>query len=163
MDRAKTLSLRKIVTFETMVFSIAFLVPLLFNNVQLVTGSIVNAVLFLSATRLQNKKLLFLAVLPSIGALAHGILFGAFTIYLVYFLPCIWIGNYILMQIARSKSMTIAAIAKCLLLFVVAYIYVYFHIVPKIFLTAMGPLQLATAFFGGMVAVGIQKYLPAHD
>ncbi|KKR00996.1 MAG: hypothetical protein UT26_C0037G0021, partial [Microgenomates group bacterium GW2011_GWC1_39_12] len=91
--------------------------------------------------------------------------FGPFTIYLVYFLPFIWVGNYLLMYVAKSSSFLVAALAKSLFLFLIAYIFVSLHIVPKIFLTAMGILQLVTALVGGIAAIGISKYLlkPAHE
>jgi hypothetical protein len=156
----------KIITVERALFALAFCVPMLFNGSQVATGVIVNTVLFIAATRVSKQTAVFLAVIPSLGAVSHGVLFGAFTIYLVYFLPFIWIGNYFLMRISKHSNMLIAAVIKSLFLFSVAYIFVSFHIVPKIFLTAMGVLQLITAVVGGIVATGISTYIlkkPANE
>lgn len=152
---ARVISIKKILTIETVVFSLAFCVPLLFNGSQIVTGIIVNTILFISATRLQKNKQIFIAIFPSLGAVFHGVLFGAFTIYLIYFLPFIWIGNYLLMYITKTHNMWIASVIKSLFLFSIAYIFVSLHIVPKIFLTAMGIMQLGTALIGGIIARGI--------
>lgn len=159
---AISISIKKIITLETAIFALAFCVPLLFNGSQVITGSIINALLFISAAKFSKRILPLIAIIPSLGAVSHGVLFGALTIYLIYFLPFIWMGNMILMYIARSKqkaSVFIAAIVKSVFLYSVAYIFVSLHIVPKIFLTAMGVLQLVTALVGGMFAIGISKYL----
>ena len=164
-EKAISITLKKIITPETTIFALAFCVPLLFNGSQIITGSIINTLLFISATKLSKKTLPFIAVIPSLGAVSNGILFGPFTIYLVYFLPFIWVGNYLLMYVTKTSNFLVAALAKSLFLFLIAYIFVSLHIVPKIFLTAMGILQLVTALVGGIAAIGISKYLlkPAHE
>lgn len=149
------LSNRKNILLSTTIFTLAFCVPLLFNGSQVVTGIIVNTLLFISATKLSKRTLPIIAVIPSLGALSNGILFGPFTIYLVYFLPFIWIGNYVLMHITKTYNMWIASVIKSLFLFLIAYAFVSLHIVPKIFLTAMGIMQLGTALIGGIVARGL--------
>jgi len=161
---AISVSIKKIITLDIVIFSCAFLIPLLFNGSQIITGSIINTLLFISATKLSKRMLPFIAIIPSLGAVSNGVLFGAFTIYLVYFLPFIWIGNMLLMYFSRLKQKTIlsfitAAFAKSVFLYSVAYLFVSFHIVPNIFLTAMGVLQLITALVGGIFAIGISKYL----
>ncbi|MBU1326926.1 hypothetical protein KKB64_00835 [Patescibacteria group bacterium] len=163
-SKALSISIKKIITLETTVFALAFLIPLLFNGSQIITGSIINTLLFISAVKLSKRILPFLAVIPSLGAVSHGVLFGPFTIYLVYFLPFIWLGNLILMYISGLKQKTIlsfitAAFAKSIFLYCIAYMFVSFHVVPKIFLTAMGVLQLVTALVGGIAAIGISKYI----
>ena len=165
LTNAQSVSIKKIITLKTTVFVLAFVIPLLFNGSQIITGSIINTLLFISAAKLSKRTLPFMAVIPSLGAVSNGILFGPFTIYLVYFLPFIWVGNYLLMYVAKSSSFLVAALAKSLFLFLIAYIFVSLHIVPKIFLTAMGILQLVTALVGGIAAIGISKYLlkPAHE
>jgi len=165
LTNAQSVSIKKIITLKTTVFVLVFVIPLLFNGSQIITGSIINTLLFISAAKLSKRTLPFMAVIPSLGAVSNGILFGPFTIYLVYFLPFIWVGNYLLMYVAKSSSFLVAALAKSLFLFLIAYIFVSLHIVPKIFLTAMGILQLVTALVGGIAAIGISKYLlkPAHE
>lgn len=164
-SNALAISIKKIITLETAIFTLAFCVPLLFNGSQIITGSIINTLLFISATRLSKRMLPFIAIVPSLGAVSNGILFGPFTIYLVYFLPFIWIGNYLLMHITKKSNTFVAAIGKSAFLYSIAYIFVSLHIVPKIFLTAMGILQLVTALIGGIAAMGILKYIlkPIHE
>lgn len=165
MDTTLIISKRKNLALSTAIFVLAFCIPTLFNGSQIVTGIIVNTLLYIAASRMSKRTLLALAVIPSLGAVSHGVLFGAFTIYLVYFLPFIWVGNYLLMHIAKSSSMLAAALIKSLFLFFIAYVFVSLHIVPKIFLTAMGVLQLITALAGGIAAIGISKYIlkPANE
>jgi len=163
MEKTEAVTIRKVLTVENMLLSVGFLFPLLFNSAQIVNGAVVNTVLFLSASRLKGNRLILISILPSIGALANGFLFGKFTIFLVYFLPFIWIGNYLLMRLSKT-DMLLAVAVKTIILFSVAYIFVSFHFVPKIFLTAMGFLQLATALIGGTLAFGIATLIrSAHD
>ncbi|EKD67589.1 MAG: hypothetical protein ACD_48C00324G0003 [uncultured bacterium] len=155
LTNAQSVSIKKIITLKTTVFVLAFVIPLLFNGSQIITGSIINTLLFISAAKLSKRTLPFMAVIPSLGAVSNGILFGPFTIYLVYFLPFIWIGNYLLMYITKTHNMWIASFIKSIFLFLIAYVFVSLHIVPKIFLTAMGVIQLGTALIGGIAASAI--------
>jgi len=105
-----------------------------------------------------------MTVLPSLGAVINGILFGPATVYLYYFLPFIWLGNLILVTIfskVRQKNYFLAVLSssffKSLLLFLVANLYFSQQIVPKIFLTAMGSFQLVTALAGGAISYIIIK------
>lgn len=158
MNKVIAINVKKLMTLESGLISLAFLFPLVFNNSQIITGSVINAVLFLSASKIQRNKLLVISALPSIGAIANGYLFGKFTIFLLYFLPCIWLGNYLLMRLAKIN--VIAAIsAKCLLLYCTAFLFVSLHVVPKIFLTAMGLLQILTAVIGATFALSVLKYI----
>ncbi len=165
MDTIIAISKRKNIALSTAIFTLAFCVPLLFNGSQIITGSIINTLLFVSAAKFSKRTLPFIAVIPSLGAVSNGILFGPFTIYLVYFLPFIWMGNYLLMRIAKNSNILLAAFTKSVFLYSVAYVFVSFQVVPKVFLTAMGVLQFVTALIGGIFAIGILKYIlkPAHE
>jgi hypothetical protein len=102
--------------------------------------------------------------------------------FLVYFLPFIWLGNFILMQIFSSfhiranmiwnNSMParpvggelsyivpaiFSSVIKFAVLFLTANIYFKFHIVPKLFLQTMGLFQLYTALAGGVISFIIYK------
>ena len=68
---------------------LAFLVPMIFSSPQWLIGTMVNALLFIAALKLDFKKQLPIIILPSLGALAHGVLFGPLTVFLLYFLPFI--------------------------------------------------------------------------
>ena len=82
--------------FEYSLLTTSFLIPFLVSGPQLLTGTVVYSLLFLFVSQLQSKKIIPMIMLPSIGALLNGILFGKFTIFLLYFIPFIWISNYIL-------------------------------------------------------------------
>jgi len=163
MEKVKTLSLpvtlaelSKILSFSA-IFVLAFFVPFTFGHPQWLVGTIVNACLFLGATYLSKKYWLPLAILPSLGVLARGLVFGQLTMFLVYFLPFIWLGNLILILVYKKTNFVLASLAKFLFLYLVVNIYFGFHLVPKLFLIAMGLNQLATALAGGLIAFLILK------
>jgi len=157
---------------------LSFFVPFAFGHPQWLVGTIVNACLFLGAVFLPKKYFLPLAVLPSLGVLARGLVFGPFTYFLVYFLPFIWLGNLILILVFRSvyefqlkrdptssnlknafskllevgSLIGLPALAKFLFLAIIANIYFKFSVVPALFVQTMGLNQLATALSGGLVA-----------
>jgi len=85
-------------------------------------------------------------------------LFGSLTMFLVYFLPIIWLGNLIYMKVislegsAYAVNVLFGAVLKAGLLFFGASLYLSLGLVPALFLTAMGINQLLTALFGGVAA-----------
>ena len=152
---------------ELVLYSIAvFIIPLLFPHPQLLTGTLVNAFLIMGALHFKGWKVLPLVLLPSAAALLNGFLLGPFTIFIVYMMPMIWIGNFVLVYLFKKlhiaqnmnywATLEISAIAKSALLFSAAFIFVNLDVLPAIFLTAMGILQLGTAIAGGIVAFGIR-------
>jgi len=169
--------MKKFLVFAS-VSILSFFAPFAFGHPQWLVGTIVNTCLFLGAGFLPKKYFLPLAVLPSLGVLARGLVFGPFTYFLVYFLPFIWLGNLILilafkkiyefklrrdptssnLKNAFSKLLEVGsliglpALAKFLFLFLIANIYFNFSIVPMLFVQTMGLNQLATALSGGLVA-----------
>ena len=167
--QTRDIALKKVasVQFTYVLYALAFTIPLIFNSTQLVTGTLINSLLYLSAERLSKKDIIPVVILPSLGAAAHGVLFGPQTVFLYYFFPYIWIGNYILIQVFsyfRSLSsiarIIVSASAKFLFLFLFAQFYFRLKIVPSLFVTSMGYMQLITALTGGLVAWGITKYTP---
>ena len=153
---------------EMLIYSaVCFFLPLFIGYPQIVVGITVNALLIMSALNMQNYKLLPVIILPSLGALSRGILFGPFTIYLVYMIPFIWLGNFILVYLFKSLylnkkinyffTLLISAGAKSLFLFLAAFVLFKLNIIPVIFLTAMGIMQFVTAFSAGFFAFGVSK------
>lgn len=143
-----------------------FLIPFLMSHPQIVVGVVVNAALILGATYLRGHKMLPLIILPSLGVLAAGLIFGPFTPLLFYMIPFIWIGNaaytygYKFMMQKKSNRMLCVAIPsllKAALLFLPALILVKLDVIPTLFLTSMGLIQLATALIGGAAAISIIK------
>lgn len=130
------------------------IITLILSHQQLIVGTVVNSLLFFTALHIDKKYHLAVAIFPSIVAVFQGLLFGKLTIFLLYFLPFIWIGNYLLMLTVQKLSQLkilkfiIASILKAAFLFLIANLYVNFKIVPKMFLQAMGIFQLITALLG---------------
>lgn len=143
---------------------LAFFLPYFLGHPQWLVGIIVNAYLILGATYLKGYKLLPVIVLPSIGVLTAGLIFGSYTVFLLYLIPFIWIGNalyaysYKHLQFVKMNkifSVISASVLKSTFLFLSALLLVSLEVIPVMFLTAMGVLQLVTALAGGVIAVGI--------
>jgi hypothetical protein len=144
---------------------LSFFVPFGLGHPQWLVGTAVNACLFLSVIYLPRKYYLPFVILPSLGVLARGIIFGPFTLFLVYFLPFIWLGNVVLILVFKNLysragfifSGILASVAKFLLLFLTANLCFNFHWVPKLFMQAMGLNQLVTALSGGLISFILWK------
>lgn len=138
---------------------LSFAVPFFLNSSQIITGTVINTALFLSACLLPKKYQLPLILLPSLGVLTRGALFGPFTLFLFYFLPFIWLGNYLLINVFQKTNKSfgvlpaifLSAFAKQALLLLSARLYFSAKIIPAVFLTSMGFIQLLTALFGGLI------------
>lgn len=145
----------------------AFTIPLALDGPQLLVGTVVNAFLVVCALGLGARQSYALALLPSLGALSRGVLFGPFTPALAFMLPFIWLGNLLLIYLVKALfverklnyavSLGGAALAKAGLLFASAFLLLQFSFVPVLFLTAMGVVQLATALLGGAAAYAALK------
>lgn len=151
-------------------YVVAFAIPFLLNSNQLLTGTLVNALFFLGAYYLPKKYYLPLIVLPSLSVLTRGALFGPFTLFLVYFLPFIWMGNFLLILVFKKTYYTSGIIAaiifsactKQALLLFSARFYYSLKLVPALFLNSMGVLQLLTALLGGLIFYFIIKKI-SHE
>ncbi|MFH1683048.1 MAG: hypothetical protein ABIA37_04590 [Candidatus Woesearchaeota archaeon] len=145
---------------------LAFFVPLLMGHPQFVVGTMVNAALVLAALNLKGAKLLPVILLPSLGVLSRGMIFGPFTIFLLIMIPFIWIGNsllvfsikefYLRRKYNKYLSLGIGISFKVAFLFSMACVLVKASILPVLFLTAMGLTQVYTAVAGSALAVGVQ-------
>lgn len=151
---------------EMVVYSvICFFIPLLMGHPQIVVGVVVNAALVVAALNLKGYKLLPVILLPSLGVLSRGIIFGPFSVFLVYMIPFIWIGNSILVfsfkhfKLGKKynywHTLAIGALLKSGFLFLSAFALYKLGVLPVIFLTAMGVIQVLTAAAGGIAAYGI--------
>jgi hypothetical protein len=154
--------------FEMFLYTVvSFFLPLFLGHPQLVVGIVVNSLLISSALNIKGYKLLPVIIAPALGAISRGILFGPFTVYLLYMLPFIWVGNAVLvfsfkffkLKLKKNYWLTlvIGSLLKSGFLFGIAYILYSLNILPVIFLTAMGILQLTTSVGGGIFAYGFQK------
>jgi hypothetical protein len=146
---------------------LSLVIPITFSHSQIITGILVNTVLVVAALRLKFYQALPVILLPSIGALASGFIFGPFTVFLIYMIPFIWIGNTILVLTYKKINNKIFALIfssalKALFLFSMALLLYKLNIIPVIFLTTMGVLQLITALAGGIITLGILKIFSKH-
>ena len=146
---------------------IAFFVPFLFGHPQLLVGTIVNATLIVSSLSLKRNFLMPIIFMPSIAVLSRGIIFGPFTIFLIYFIPFIWFGNFMLAMFFKGLylknktnyfiTLISAGFAKAIFLFLTAFVLFNLNLVPEIFLTTMGIIQFTTAILGGIAAFIVIK------
>ena len=140
--------------------SLSFAVPFALGHSQMMTGVLVNAALFASAMLLPRRLFWPIILFPSLAVLSRGLIFGPLTSFLVYFLPFIWLGNLSLILIFKKTydrfgfpiSALFASVGKSIFLFSFAKLFFNFHLVPRLFLTTMGIIQLATALSGGLLA-----------
>ena len=134
---------------------LAVALPFVTSN-QIITGTLVNFLLFVTP----KKYVWPVIVFPSLAVLARGIIFGPLTPFVYYFIPFIWVGNYVLVKVFnKTNSVLISAIVKAGILYIGANVFVIFKIAPKVFLTSMGIMQLITAVLGGIGAlIVIKKY-----
>jgi len=153
----------------TLLSTLSLLVPILFSKItifpnQLLIGTIVNALLAYSALRFNIWKSLPIILLPSIGALISGIIFNQFSIFLIYLIPAIWIGNLILFYFVKKYSnrkifaTIISSITKTTLIFGVTLIFYLVNIIPKALLLPMSVIQIITAICGISIVFTLTSY-----
>ncbi len=142
------------------------------TNSQYVVGTIVNIALIFAGINLKGyKKILGIITLPSISAICSGFIFKTASIYTVYMIPAIWIGNFLLVYLYRkiyvekNRNYVLASIVAILIK--VAVIFLGFNILTiikvipsqgKIFQAlqlSMGLNQLVTATIASVVVAGI--------
>ncbi|MFP3950438.1 MAG: hypothetical protein ACLFUZ_05120 [Candidatus Micrarchaeia archaeon] len=149
---------------QLVVFSfLAFSIPFFFPHPQLVTGIIVNAFLVFAALGMDGRNVLPVVMLPSIGAIANGLLFGPLTIFLIYMVPFIWIGNFVLVLGIKHFMQDVgknfaeaggtSVLLKAGVIFLPAYLLYLGGVLPEALLLPMGAVQLATGV-GGLIVVG---------
>lgn len=170
-------------------FLIAFLVPtflgklltivfgaesVIASNSQLIIGSIVNAALVVTATNIKGiKKIAGIITMPSISAILGGYVFHTASVYAVYMIPAIWIGNFALVyaykfiMLGKEKNYFLAGIVGVIVK--VAVIFGFFNIlkvfgvfpekVAGVLQKSMGLTQAITATIGVILAFGIIKLI----
>lgn len=142
------------------------------TNSQLIVGSIVNAALVASAINLKGwAKILGVVTMPSISTILSGYVFGTASVYMVYMIPAIWIGNFALiysykfLMLGKNKHYFLAGIVgiivKVAIIFALFNLINLFGVFPEKLVenlrNAMGMTQLITATLGIIVAFVIYK------
>ncbi|AAW40507.1 hypothetical protein [Dehalococcoides mccartyi] len=159
MFNIQSISLRKelVIAFLVML-GLATAAPLIGN--QYLTGSLVNAVLFISAVILGWKNAVAIGLISSSIALATGLL----PIVMAPMVPFIIAGNALLVvsfHALRSKGFWLGAGVAAFLKF--AFLWATFNLVLNLFIEQnvadkiagmMGLTQLFTALMGAVIAYG---------
>lgn len=126
---------------------------------QLVTGSLVNAILFISACMIGWSSGALIGSITPLVALLIGILKPA----LAPAVPFIMLGNAILVLVfcsLKDKNFLVAVVVASCAKFLVLYISTRFLIsLNPVIVTALQFPQLLTAFIGGSVALIITSIL----
>ncbi|PIU21346.1 MAG: hypothetical protein COT15_02920 [Candidatus Diapherotrites archaeon CG08_land_8_20_14_0_20_34_12] len=154
--------------FELLFYAmLGFFTPIILGHNQILTGAIVNTMLVLSAMYIKNYRIIPLALMPSLGVLAAGLMFGNLTIFLIYLIPFIWIGNFLIIYGMKYfylnkhanywKSSVISSIMKSAFIGLATFALVLANIVPAALLMPMSGLQLVTALIGCSIAFAVHK------
>ena len=148
-------STTKIFFFLTLLFAI----PFFLGGPQLLVGTLVNILLIIIALRYKSYSAIIpMVMIPSIATSLRGLVFWPFTIFLVYMMPAIWVGNFILIYtIQKIKTqrtwILLGGVFKTIFLFLVAYILIRLWVLPAIFIKAMWIFQLITVMIAGTAVV----------
>lgn len=148
------------------------------GNSQLIVGSIVNTALVITALNIKGwTKILFIVTMPSISTILSGYVFKSASVYMVWMIPAIWVGNFALVYVfkyiilEKKKNYFLATslgiMCKVTIIFVFFMILKAFNIFPeKLILNlqkAMSIIQLITATIGCIVSYGIYKIEQAKE
>lgn len=136
--------------------SLTILAPLF--RQQIITGSLVNAALFITVARLGKKWGILVAVVPSVIALSTGTL----PLVLAPFIPYIMISNILLVltfNFLKNKNQETAILGASFLKFVFLFIcssYLFNSLWPGTISTPIARMmswpQLGTALLGGILS-----------
>ena len=141
-------------------------------NSQLIVGSVVNTALIVCAINIKGwKKIVGILTMPSISTIASGTIFGTASIYMLYMIPAIWLGNFALIYaykmilIEKNKNYfltgVIGVFIKVAVIFGGFELLNLFKIFPAKIVdnlqVAMGSTQLITASIGMVIAFAIYQ------
>jgi len=144
------------------------------SNSQYIVGSIVNTALIMTGLNLKGwRKMLLVAILPSLSAIGSGYIFGSLTKVTIFMIPGIWLGNFALIMLmkyfyANKKtnyilSAAVSVIVKVAIIFSVLNIWMAASVLPNQGAVAttlrdtMGLTQLITATIGAIISIVIIK------
>lgn len=141
-------------------------------NSQLIVGSVVNALLVISALHLKGwNKTAFIITMPSISTIFSGYIFKSASVYMVWMIPAIWLGNFALIfafkyiMLTKGKnyfvSTMVGIVCKVAIIFGFFTILMQFNIFPEKLISnlqkAMSMTQLITAIIGCAIAFVFYK------
>lgn len=145
------------------------------TNSQLVVGTIVNTSLIIAGINVKGwKKIFSVVTLPSIAAILSGSILNTSSVYNMYMIPAIWLGNYLIIYLYRYLFVTkkinyifssiVSIIIKVSIIFAGFNLLLKISIIPNgpvanVLFTAMGINQLITASLGSVMAFILLKTL----
>ena len=133
------------------------------SHAQYIVGSIVNTTLIVSAINLKGwGRIIPIITMPSVATVLNGLIFGPWSLPMVYMIPAIWLGNFLLVSAYKlfflklKFNYTLTGFIGIILKF--AIIFGFFTILNKIgvipekaagtLASAMGVTQIITATIG---------------
>lgn len=141
-------------------------------NSQIIVGSVVNAALIMAAINLKGwKEIVGVVTMPSISTILGGYVLGTASVYMVYMIPAIWLGNFVLVysyklwMLQKEKNYFLAGILgiviKVAIIFGCFEVLNAFQVFPSKLVenlqTAMGMTQFITAGIGTLIAFAIYQ------
>jgi len=138
----------------TVLFGVAVIAPLF--GQQLIAGTVVNFILFISVFLLGAKSAILISLFPSLIALNVGIL----PSILIPIIPFIIASNIVLIMVFEVfrrtnhwSAMIFASVAKFLFLTIIGFLIVSFLKNLSPFISIIGGIQLITSLSGGLIAI----------
>lgn len=137
------------------------------SNSQIIVGSIVNTALIISAINIKGwKKIVSIITLPSISTILGGYVFKTASVYMVYMIPAIWLGNFALVYLYKAlllkKNINYAVTSAISIVVKVSVIFLGFSLINAFGIfpeklvqnlqNAMGIIQAITATIGAVIA-----------
>lgn len=137
------------------------------SNSQIIVGSIVNTALIVAAINVKGwKKIVGIITLPSISTILSGYVFKTASVYMVYMIPAIWLGNFAIVYLYKllllNKNLNyfvtgiISIIVKVAIIFGGFSLLNLFGIFPEKLVqnlqNAMGATQAITATIGMIIS-----------
>ena len=142
------------------------------TNSQLIIGSIVNTALVLTALNIKGwPRVLMVVFMPSISTMFSGFIFRSASIFMMYMIPAIWLGNFALvmsfkyLMLHKNINYIISAIVGILvkvgIIFGFFMILKSFSVFPEKVVTnlqqAMSITQLITATIGCLAGWAVYR------
>lgn len=120
---------------------------------QLIVGTLVNTILFISTYYIKEiKRIILLGIVPSLTNILTGFLFLSLTPYMINMIPFICIGNILLMYFNIKNKTLIGIITKVSIIFIgfkiISTIFNYPTNIINIMNLSMGIYQLITCLTG---------------
>jgi len=172
IDTTEQTSVYPLLIYATIISIVSLVLHPTSTNMWL-TGVVVNCVLIRSCFDLSRVSLIPLAMLPSITVTIKGLATGLLLFSSLAYLPVIWLGNLLMVSLFKTLAvqqkrncllaLTTATVAKATLMTVFAYTFYNLFPLGWTFFLIMGPVQLVTAMTGGLLALGLAKWLSSKN